>query len=135
MHSIQKGFTLIELMIVVAIIGILASVALPSYKSYTIRAKLSEAALFASACKTAVYEYYVANGTWPHDDTKVDCNTSTPDVVRDVHVSDGAIVVGIYGARTGIGFACQIALTPDATGAVWTGSTTCPPQYVPTNFR
>lgn len=57
-RSMQKGFTLIELMIVVAIIGILAAVALPAYQDYTKRAKLSEAVLAASACRTSITEVY-----------------------------------------------------------------------------
>lgn len=135
MKTAQNGFTLIELMIVVAIVGILAAVAFPAYKDYTIRAKLSEAVQFAGACKTKVHEFFVINGAWPIDDTEVSCDTSTPNVVRNVHISNGSIIVGIYGTRTGIGAACQIALTPDATGSQWAGSTTCPKQYVPTNFQ
>ena len=71
MKSLQKGFTLIELMIVVAIIGILAAVALPAYQDYTIRAKMSEVILAASACRTSITEVYqsgnsasVAAGNW-----------------------------------------------------------------------
>ena len=60
-RSMQKGFTLIELMIVVAIIGILAAVALPAYQDYTKRAKLSEVILAASACRTSISEVYQTN--------------------------------------------------------------------------
>ena len=65
MRAIQKGFTLIELMIVVAIIGILAAVALPAYQDYTVRAKMSEVILAASACRTSITEVYQTGGTPP----------------------------------------------------------------------
>ena len=58
MKRVQQGFTLIELMIVVAIIGILAAVALPAYQDYTIRARVSEAILATSQCRTAISEVY-----------------------------------------------------------------------------
>ena len=64
-RSMQKGFTLIELMIVVAIIGILAAVALPAYQDYTVRAKVSEVVLAASACRTSVTETYQSGNTLP----------------------------------------------------------------------
>ena len=63
MQKLQQGFTLIELMIVVAIIGILAALAVPAYQDYTIRAKVSEAASLASAARTAVDISYSENGT------------------------------------------------------------------------
>ena len=63
MKHLQKGFTLIELMIVVAIIGILAAVALPAYQDYTIRAKMSEIILAMSACRTSITEVYQSGGT------------------------------------------------------------------------
>jgi len=63
--NLQRGFTLIELMIVVAIIGILASIALPAYQDYTIRAKLSEVIIAMSACRTSITEVYQTGGKAP----------------------------------------------------------------------
>ena len=65
MKTVQKGFTLIELMIVIAIIGILAAVAIPAYQDYTIRAKVSEVLVIASAARTNVAEYYLSTGNMP----------------------------------------------------------------------
>ena len=65
MKTVQKGFTLIELMIVVAIIGILAAIAIPAYQDYTIRAQVTEGLNLASDLKAGVGEYYAQNGTWP----------------------------------------------------------------------
>jgi type IV pilus assembly protein PilA len=65
MKQLQKGFTLIELMIVVAIIGILAAVALPAYQDYTVRAKMSEVILAMSACRTSITKVYQSGGTPP----------------------------------------------------------------------
>ena len=65
MKAMQKGFTLIELMIVVAIIGILAAIAIPAYQDYTIRAQVTEGLNLASSVKASVGEYFANNGTWP----------------------------------------------------------------------
>ena len=65
MKSLQKGFTLIELMIVVAIIGILAAIAIPAYQDYTIRAQVSEAMSLAAGVETALSDYYNNKGAWP----------------------------------------------------------------------
>ena len=70
MKAIQKGFTLIELMIVIAIIGILAVVALPAYQDYTARAQVSEALTLAEGQKSAVTEYRSDRGAWPDSNTK-----------------------------------------------------------------
>ncbi|MGZ5036893.1 MAG: pilin, partial [Usitatibacter sp.] len=69
MKKVQQGFTLIELMIVVAIIGILAAIAIPAYQDYTIRAKVTELINAAGVCKTSVAEYYQTKGAMPPDIT------------------------------------------------------------------
>jgi len=69
MKKIQQGFTLIELMIVVAIIGILAAIAIPAYQDYTIRAQVSEGLNLAAGAKTAISEFVMDRGAWPADQT------------------------------------------------------------------
>ncbi|EMT3205650.1 pilin [Neisseria gonorrhoeae] len=70
MNTLQKGFTLIELMIVIAIVGILAAVALPAYQDYTARAQVSEAILLAEGQKSAVTEYYLKTANGPKTTTR-----------------------------------------------------------------
>jgi len=65
LKQLQKGFTLIELMIVVAIIGILAAIAIPAYQNYTIRAQVSEGAILGDGVKVAMADYFANKGTWP----------------------------------------------------------------------
>lgn len=70
-QAIQKGFTLVELMIVVAIIGILAAIAIPSYQDYTARAQVSEAIQISSSFRTSMSEYYQTRSVWPANLTAV----------------------------------------------------------------
>ncbi|MBH6716023.1 pilin [Neisseria meningitidis] len=94
MNTLQKGFTLIELMIVIAIVGILAAVALPAYQDYTARAQVSEAILLAEGQKSAVTEYYLNHGTWPGDNSNAGVATSTDikgKYVQSVTVANGVI--------------------------------------------
>ncbi|HGH0223651.1 TPA: pilin [Neisseria meningitidis] len=94
MNTLQKGFTLIELMIVIAIVGILAAVALPAYQDYTARAQVSEAILLAEGQKSAVTEYYLNHGIWPANNNSAGVATSTDikgKYVAGVKVEKGVI--------------------------------------------
>ncbi|HEZ6791239.1 TPA: pilin [Neisseria meningitidis] len=94
MNTLQKGFTLIELMIVIAIVGILAAVALPAYQDYTARAQVSEAILLAEGQKSAVTEYYLNHGEWPGNNTSAGVATSSKikgKYVKEVTVANGVI--------------------------------------------
>ncbi|HFC6616012.1 TPA: pilin [Neisseria meningitidis] len=94
MNTLQKGFTLIELMIVIAIVGILAAVALPAYQDYTARAQVSEAILLAEGQKSAVTEYYLNHGIWPGDNSDAGVASSTDikgKYVEKVEVKNGVV--------------------------------------------
>ena len=92
MNRIQKGFTLIELMIVVAIIGILAAIAIPAYQDYTIRAQVTEGLNLASSIKAAVAESFADKGVWPADLAALGiANSPTGKYVEDIAVDDGTI--------------------------------------------
>ncbi|HFA5850941.1 TPA: pilin, partial [Neisseria gonorrhoeae] len=94
MNTLQKGFTLIELMIVIAIVGILAAVALPAYQDYTARAQVSEAILLAEGQKSAVTEYYLNNGKWPKNNDEAGVASSGEikgKYVEEVKVENGVV--------------------------------------------
>ncbi|HFB1539980.1 TPA: pilin, partial [Neisseria gonorrhoeae] len=95
MNTLQKGFTLIELMIVIAIVGILAAVALPAYQDYTARAQVSEAILLAEGQKSAVTEYYLNHGIWPKDNTSAGVASPASNIkgkyVQKVEVNNGVV--------------------------------------------
>jgi|Laugresp1bdmlbsn_1035097.scaffolds.fasta_scaffold15060_2 type IV pilus assembly protein PilA len=132
--KMQQGFTLIELMIVIAIIGILAAVALPAYQDYTIRAKASELILASSSAKQSVSEYVIVNGTVPNDSFSVQDNTST--MVDSVVWSSGAIT--ITGSFTGLGATVVITMTPSLTasgGVEWVCSPTSGTRFMPSSCQ
>ena len=122
----QQGFTLIELMIVVAIIGILAAIAIPAYQDYTIRAQVSEGLSLSSGGKAAVAEFFQDSGVWPANNTEAGLEVSgniTGKYVTLVQVStaagDGVITV-TYGndANTNIAGDTLTLTAQDNTGSV-----------------
>ncbi|EPH8250019.1 pilin [Neisseria gonorrhoeae] len=96
MNTLQKGFTLIELMIVIAIVGILAAVALPAYQDYTARAQVSEAILLAEGQKSAVTEYYLNNGIWPENNG--DAGVASSDKIKGKYVQKVEVNNGVVTA-------------------------------------
>ncbi|HHK0794678.1 TPA: pilin [Neisseria gonorrhoeae] len=97
MNTLQKGFTLIELMIVIAIVGILAAVALPAYQDYTARAQVSEAILLAEGQKSAVTEYYLNHGEWPANNG--DAGVASASDIKGKYVESVTVTNGVVTAQ------------------------------------
>ena len=137
MKRIQQGFTLIELMIVVAIIGILAAVALPAYQDYTIRAKVSELVLAASGFKTSISEKASTDVTLTNSGLGLTIST-TGKVTGGSVTNDGIITVVGSTAATSVGAAVTIVMTPSLAGTggqvVWSCTGT-PSKYAPASCR
>jgi type IV pilus assembly protein PilA len=154
MQKVQKGFTLIELMIVIAIVGILAAIALPAYQDYTVRAKMSEPMAYLSEAKTTLSEYYATRGEFP---TAVQAGLNTnpnTDIVASIKYndSDGGIVSitlkpDVIPGETGsgVGFSLSPVTVTGSRSVQWVCgsatskgtdiSTVVPAKYLPSTCR
>ena len=139
MKSVQKGFTLIELMIVVAIIGILAAIAIPAYQNYTKRAHVSEGLSLAGGAKAAVSEYFSANGEWPADNTEAALPSAASikgNAVNSVTV-DGSTITVVYSTKVEPGAELILQGASTSGGITWkcSAGTGMKTEFLPANCR
>ncbi len=140
MKSIQKGFTLIELMIVIAILGILMAIAIPAYQDYSVRAKVSEGVNLAGAAKLAVAEFNSSNSRFPTSNTSAGLPTAASisgNNVTSVTVGTSGRITITYRNDPNINAATLILIPTANSGSVsWTCLTgTVAAKYRPSNCR
>lgn len=143
MKTVQKGFTLIELMIVVAIIGILAAIALPAYQDYTARSQMSEALSLAGGARTAVTEYWTTEGAFPPSNASAGLAAATDitgNYVASVNVAatPGQIVatMNTTGVASGIGGSTLTLSAVTTAGSIeWVCLGSADDKYLPSNCR
>jgi type IV pilus assembly protein PilA len=134
MRKLHQGFTLIELMIVVAIVAILAAIALPAYQDYTIRSQVTEGPIVSAGLRVAVREFFGDRGTWPTDNASLGLNNTIGGTyVADVSNTSGVITI-IYGNNANskiVGSTLGIGAAANSNGDIaWV----CGQRAVPTGF-
>lgn len=136
MKKVQQGFTLIELMIVVAIIGILAAVALPAYQDYTVRAKVSEVVLAASASKTAIAEWAQTKNVLPTAAEYTPVWTATSKVSGVTWDGTNIQATAVAAEIPGGGYIQLQASPVQADGKItWTCTGTIAAKYLPASCK